>query len=278
MKYKNKIIAIVMTIILTGTVISSSFYFNLWGKGGSGQIHFSIDDVISVCEDITVTNRESIIDNEMLGFFKECHDMYGAKFSLYCYYESEDFNLGMVLDKYKEEFMENADWLMFGFHYKDGKEPTEISAEEIIRDYNQLTSELIRITGSTCTTVRLSYFKGSYEVCSALKEQGIQCLLTADDDRLSYYFDEDTNLYINKNDSWYDDSNGLNFVSTDLRLDNRNSAEVYYKLIEISEDEAQNKIIAVFAHEWLMGRKMYSSIKAMCQFAKYYDYEWTMLE
>lgn len=278
MKNKKKIRNCSLALFLLLAVVSSSFYFNVWNLGGGGQIHFSVDDVITVFEDLTENERSSIFENEMLGFFRECHEKYGAKFSLYCYYESEDFNLSMVSDSYREEFMEHADWLTFGFHYRNGVEPDEISVEKIVNDYRQLTSELVRITGNTCSTIRLSYFRGSYEVCSALKELGINCLLTADDDRQSYYFDEKVNLYIDKNDMYYDNSNGLSFISTDLRLDNIGVFQTYCKLIKISEDELQNQIIAVFTHEWLMGNQMYRKIESMCRFAKYYNYVWTLLE
>ena len=43
-------------------------------------------------------------------------------------------------------------------------------------------------------------------------------------------------------------------------------------------DDAQNDIISVFTHEWLMGKQMYSKIETMCRFAKNYGYEWTFLE
>ena len=278
---KKALLFVIVGIVLFISIVGVGFYYNMFGLGAKdGEIHFSVDDTIAVFQDLEENKEDysSIFENPMLNFFEKCHEKYGAKFSLYCYYESEDFNLSMVTNRYRNEFLNNSDWLRFGFHYKNGEEPDEISAETIIAAYQQLTKELLRITGSVDTTIRLSYFKGSYEVVSALKEEGVDCLLTADDDRQSYYFDSKVNTYIDLNDSYYDSSNGMNFVSTDLRLDNIRKIMLYPELIKISMDNNQNKIIAVFTHEWLMDENMYDKIEFMCKFANNYHYNFTMLE
>lgn len=197
---------------------------------------------------------------------------------MYCYYESENFNLTMVPEKYKKEFVSNSNWLTFGFHYKNGEEPQYISGRKIVEDYRKTTSELSRITGNVDTTIRLSYFKGSYEVVTALKEEGGDRLLTADDDRQSYYFDEKTNSYIDRHDHYYDRTNGMCFVSTDLRLDNTRRILLYPKLIGISIDSKQNQIIAVFTHEWLLGENMFDKIEILCKFAQDSNYEFSLLQ
>ena len=51
---------------------------------------------------------------------------------------------------------------------------------------------------------------------------------------------------------------------------------LYPKLIWISKDEKQNKIIAVFTHEWLMDENMFKKIERMCKFAGKYGYEFTV--
>ena len=113
------------------------------------RLHFSVDDTIGIFQDLTWNENkyESIFDNDILKFFKKCHERYGLKVSLYCYYENEDFNLSMVPNVYIEEFTSNADWLQFGFHYRNGLEPQELSAQEIAQDYQKFTNELVRKIG-----------------------------------------------------------------------------------------------------------------------------------
>lgn len=277
----GRIIEIFFVILILGGDFCINYYHYISkNKDEINKIHFSIDDTIDVFRDLTENekNYDSIFDNRLLNFLKVNHDRYGMKVSMYCYYEEGDFNLTMVPDKYKWEFLENSDWLKFGFHYRNGEEPIIISGEKITEDYKILISELIRITGCTCETIRLSYFKGSYEAVSALKEQGIYCLLTADDDRKSYYFNDKINQYIAENDMYFDESNGMNFVSTDIRLDNIEIEAVCPELVKISKDFRQNKIIAVFTHEWCIEESMFEKIENMCKFAEFYNYSFTFID
>ena len=262
----------VFAAVLLFTV--AALYFNwLTPSRPEGVMHLSVDDVIDVFADLTGNqdHYDSIFDNEMLARFRQYHEEYDARFSLYCFYESGDFNLSMVPSKYHDEFVENSDWLLFGYHAKNSStEPTIISADEIEQEYCVTVSELERITGSVTHTLRLSMFHGNRDALERLKELGVKVLLTADDDRLSYYLDEENSKYIAVHDS-YEDS-FFTFVSTDLRLDKLANFAVYPSLVTIALDSMQNEIIVVFTHEWLMNEKTYKKISDVCRFAHNYQY------
>ena len=69
----------------------------------------------------------------------------------------------------------------------------------------------------------------------------------------------------------------MKFISSDLRLDDLRSWMVYPKLVQVSKDEKQNGIIAVFTHEWLMNNGMFRKIEQMCKFAVRYGYRFTLM-
>lgn len=279
MKSKKKV-RLLLTIGLLFALLTSSIVFILNKKDSNPDkfIHISIDDTITVFKDITDNSDKynSIFDNEMLNFFKLMHNKYGAVFSLYCYYEDGDFNLSQCTDKFADEFAENSNWLKIGFHNLSGEgNLSDAKGEEAENDYQKVITQLIRITGSeNCIDkiIRLQNFSGNKEAIDAINntENGIIGLLTADDDRLSYYLDETRNTYIDKHDTLEDDN--LYFVSTDLRLEN--TWNPYGDLVSISKDENQNKVIEVFTHEWQMGIKMKLKIYVTCFFAEKYGYVW----
>lgn len=84
--------------------------------------HFSLDDVFDIFYDLTVHENEykSIFDNTTLAWLKEIHDEYGVVISCYCYYEDNGFTLDSCTKKFIDEFSENAEWLRFGFHARNG--------------------------------------------------------------------------------------------------------------------------------------------------------------
>ena len=121
------------------------------------------------------------------------------------------------------------------------------------------------------STLRLSYFHGSREDIETLnKIGGINVLLTADDDRMSYYLTDEQNQYIDMNDQMMDDL--MTFVSTEYRLDKLSKAGCFYNFIKTAYDPKQNGIQAVFTHEWLLDRNMFEKIELFYRLAKKYKY------
>lgn len=82
------------------------------------NFHISIDDTINCFKDITNKENQykSIFDNTTFAWFRELHDKYGVVISCYVFYEDGDFSLEQCTRKFKQEFIDNSDWLRFGFH------------------------------------------------------------------------------------------------------------------------------------------------------------------
>lgn len=241
-------------------------------------MHLSSDDVLVMFKDIVDNNRASIFDNTALKFLKRMHDTYGMVFSCYCFYTNADdtFNLTMMPDTYKNEFIENANWLKFGVHYyKNGSGNFHtVDSDTGLTYYQQIITELFRITGSfnsIDTAPRFHNYAGTLDVIQKIYNEnlGITGLITAEDTRSSYYLDTTKNNYILKHDNMVDYNTGIKFFSTDLRLENISNpkAELESRLTNI-EYASRMRELVIFTHEpYLSQTGMQSKIEACCKFA-----------
>ena len=222
--------------------------------------HISIDDFIIGFKEISQKQVKSIFDCDSFKILKQLHEVYGTKFSLYCYYSDGDsFDLSNVPSCYANEFQENSDWLKFGFHaYDENSDYDLIGETEAQENYEQFVAEMLRICGNDLNcltrTVRLSSFKGSEKVINALHNStyGIQVLLTADDDRGSYALSREEELKASTGVK----IDGVIYLKTDLRLEN--SSDVRTDFDDLVE--AGDKEIIVFTHEWCLQQMYYEGI------------------
>ena len=155
-----------------------------------------------------------MFDEPFFKKIKSLHDEYGAKFSLYTY----NSVLKDVPNIYAEEFNLNSEWLKIGFHSEsNGQSLVNATYEDGITYWNKFVSNVYRICGtydSIDRIPRLEYFAGSYQCLLGMKDAryGALGFLSADDSRLSYYFDDIMMEYLYEND-YYIDTNNLIFFS-----------------------------------------------------------------
>lgn len=86
------------------------------------KVHFSIDDVNAVLRDLTENEKkyDSLFDQKFFKYLKNLNEKYGAKITLYCFYELNDFCLADCTEKFKKEFSASSEWLKFGYHAYNG--------------------------------------------------------------------------------------------------------------------------------------------------------------
>lgn len=228
--------------------------------------HISLDDTINIFEDIYEKDYQSIFENSTLKLLQKLHSEYGVVFSLYLFYENEDFNLSMFSDKYAVEFQNNSDWLKFGFHGKNEKTSyKETDYAEAKSDYELITNEIYRITNSEeCIdhVPRVSFFEGNMESIEAFRdsEHGLRGLLSADDDRVSYYLSEEVNDEVRKSEFYLDSNENITFFHTDVRIENQNQIKNLNSWIK------SNTILIVFTHEWqLSNSEIVEDLTALCK-------------
>lgn len=251
-------------------------------KGADKIFHLSFDDTVCLFKDITRSNPRSIFDIPNLAWMKEVHDRYGVVISCYTYYEDGDFNLSQVPDKYKEEFISNSDWLRFGFHTINSQ-TNYAQGEQLVADYNKTIVELKRIVGgeSIDNFIRLQMFQGSYDEIKKLTEladEPVVGLLSADDNRKSYYLNEEQNKYLYSHDRWYDEELKLWMVSTDLRTEYVGSAKEKIKEFDTSAWNNQKDYLVIFTHEWALNVENQEKIEQFCKYAKENEYKFIFFE
>ena len=187
------------------------------------KIHFSVDDVISCFENLTINEKKytSAFDEPFFAYIKSLHEKYDAKVSLYCFCEKEGFSLAECTEKFADDFKTSSGWLKFGFHAeKPGKGNTFDGG-----GYRMFVSQIERVAGaSDCITqtVRLDYFSGGKKFIESISDKNTKCgirqLLCADSSgRDSYYLDSVQKSEINKKEMIFADN--LAFIKTDLRFD-----------------------------------------------------------
>lgn len=80
--------------------------------------HVSIDDCKRCYSDLYNSQNSygSIFSHPFWKYLKDLHDSYGARFTLYSYWQSETFTMNMIPPKYWHEFELNKDWLNIAYH------------------------------------------------------------------------------------------------------------------------------------------------------------------
>lgn len=227
-------------------------------------MHISFDDVYLCLKDITDNQYNSIFENSFFADLKKLHDDYGAVFTLNCfnaYSKDSSYSISNLPDRYAEEFKANSDWLKFAFHAENDKTIYgETSATrsgvlatptQSVTSYNKFVSSIMQATGNNVesidTVTRLGFFSGNNDNVSAMQncEYGITGLLSADDTRLSYYFDNELNDYIIDNNDYYDTDKNLRLIRTQTRLESvKDTSSTLDGLMNYSGD-----ILEIFTHE-----------------------------
>lgn len=221
-------------------VINSNVFYL---KDVTKKFRISSDDNIIFLQDINDNkdNYKSIFENPYLAVYKKAHDLYGAKVHLNLFYEFDDkarsffsdkreyFNLSMMTDKFKDEFIANSDWLKFSFH-ADKEFPDKpyenATAERITNDYIKVVKEIERFAGKeslSLFTTTVHWGEANSECVSALRKLGIKNLVgyfDADDNGeyiVSYFHKDDKELcdHIHGRDFWYDKEKDVVFSKID---------------------------------------------------------------
>ena len=211
-------------------------------------LHFSLDDVQRICENLSAYDKESIFTDTTLNILKEWHDSYGIVASLYV---QGDFTIN---SKYAQELIDNSDWLKWGYHGStDNARKTDMQ-----NFYKQITDSV----GSSAVidnSPRIHYFHADHMTCMTLKDMGCNGFLTCDDwswnskkRESNYYLTHSQNAILDKNDRLYDTENNVYFVKTDFRLEHivQRWRTVSNLLEYYSTSNSENRELIIFSHEW----------------------------
>jgi hypothetical protein len=172
------------------------------------------------------------------------HNKYGCKFSLYCYSDA----LKMLINNpcYFDDLRMNCHWLMIGFHAERGLGilPSNRTMEQFKTSFRQFLSIIDIGKFPCCKVLRLEFFYASQEEVFFLKKNGIECLLCADDNRISYNLSLEEARILQQNG--FLEKDGMCYQKTTCRTER--SLSCIYFLQEL----LFRRPIVLFTHEDLL--------------------------
>jgi len=217
-----------------GEVLSRQVIYVYRFKDAYKKYRLAIDDIIWSIRELAEKKDEykSIFDSPFFALFKRLHTDLDTCVHMNIYYtDREGFDLTMMPDCYKEEFIANSNWLKLTFHaYADS--PSRIYRfapySEVYRDYNLVTNEILRFAGSEVMNTSangLHFGETTVEGARALRACGINCLVgyyTFDrngDPYVSYYLNKEQTLHCADRDFWVDNKEGIIFSKDKMVID-----------------------------------------------------------
>ena len=238
-------------------------------KIGTKYVHFSFDDCVfwsDLIDNESIYN--SAFENSFLSDLKTIHEKYGTCFSLYCFNENDGKNISDVPSKFASEFKKNVDWLRFGFHGLNSGTDYSIDQDTLSSDYETFVSAIYKMTGTTdaiARVTRLSSFQGTVNNVKAVRDAqcGVTGLLTSYDVRNNYYFDSDTNTFMQTHGKMFDSDMQIEFIKTTALLDYGGTVTDYMGVAYGN----MNRYLEFFGHQYEWG---VSGIKGRIEsFSKY---------
>jgi len=274
---------LMITLIISLLILSFIFivFYNLNNKTHKQDyMHISVDDVNTIFKDLSEKNYDSVWNQPIFAFFKNMHDKYDAVFTLNLFYsDGGTWDLSKMTSKYKTEFEGSSDWLKFAFHAYDNYtnySDESIKPETALKHYNLIIDSIKNFasTASIDRITRTHFYSGSLDTVKVWNnaEYGLKGFLTADDDRdAMLYLNSSKRKLILENDDYYDKTEGLYFVHTDMRLENTD--DPIKMLNSIKKDvkfNNQNKALIIFTHEQYLTADdvMKVKIENCCKWAK----------
>ena len=237
-----------------------------------GGWRLSVDDNIIFLWDINKNKDvyKSIFENPYLAVYKRAHDLYGMKLHLNLFYEFDEmddfkedrghFNLSMMTDKFKDEWIANSHWLRLSFHAKANHPDMpykNTTRDEIGPICQKVQNEIIRFAGretlSDVTTVH--WGECTLEGMRELRSQGIKGFagyfeLNPDGSTLvSYHYPPEFVEYLTNRDFWRDNEENFICGRIDLVLNCFKLEQIVPLLDEIYENKTRSGFMELMIHE-----------------------------
>ena len=214
--------------------VSSTVVYVYRFKNAYKKYRLAIDDIIWSVRELAEMSKvyKSIFDCPFFAIFRRLNRDFGTKVQLNVYFtDLEGFDLTMMPDCYKEEFIANSNWMKITFHaYAD--KPDRIYRfspySELYRDYNLVTDEIIRFAGKESMNTSangLHWAETTVEGARALRACGINCLVgyfifdDNGDPHVAYYLNEEQTKHCFDRDFWVDNKEGIIFSKDKIVLD-----------------------------------------------------------
>lgn len=236
------------------------------------KFRLSSDDNIRFLKELTEGNYASIFDHPYLAVYKKAHDLYGAKVHLNLFYAFDDtarshfsgshapFDLSMMTDRYKAEFIANSHWLKLAFHAKSeypSKPYLNADGATIRADCTAVCREICRFAGPECisNSTTIHWGEANREVVRALRAMGFTSLTgyftknDANESIVSYYLDPEKRDHLGARDFWMDTGEDMIFGRIDSVLNAGSWDEIMEEVRTAAEDPHRGGFVSIMIHE-----------------------------
>lgn len=144
MHHRRSIISVILIIIAIIVLCPYIWFYNK-------PIHLSIDDVEICMRDLQFQDSlySSIFKHPFFSRLKSLHDNAGIKITLYTYEKSGEYSIAKIPQRFIQEFVDNKDWLLFGYHAKEPNfvKDSVASIEYFKKSFNVLKNSNITYLG-----------------------------------------------------------------------------------------------------------------------------------
>ena len=243
----------------------------LWLKNSVPRYRFTIDDTIYCLREIHRNGYKSLFDDYFLGNLRKLHQKYGTKVALNLFYETsndrdyltverEHFDLSQFSDRYKSEWLDNADWLRLLFHAKrehPGEPYKDASADTLISDFVELEREVKRFAGEETYLPATVIHWGTIRPATytPLAAHGVTVLsgyfirYQGGDYYVHYQMDVPRCDYLNKHDFLLDVDSGIVFSKMDMVINLVPLQDVVPTLEKTIADPNTAEFVDLMTHE-----------------------------
>ena len=157
----------------------------LWDKKSFPRFNFFIDDHSFFLTDIAKERPASLFDHFYLKGLRDIHRKLGTKFTLNLFYRNDHhpFELKDFPDCYRQEWLDNRDWLRLSFHaYSEfpDRPYTDPDPTKLMEDFALLKKEITRFAGAETfiQPVVIHWAVTSREGVLALAKNGMSAFYT----------------------------------------------------------------------------------------------------
>jgi len=232
----------------------------------------SCDDNILFLKELNDGDYKSIFDHPYLAIYKKAHVLYGAKVHINLFYEfcerakedfsgnREYFNLSMMTDRYKDEFIANSDWMKLSFH--SWAEYPELpykfaDRKKVHDDCVAICREICRFAGKECLSNYTTphWGEANREVVRELRALGIKAIVAhykKDDQgvpKISFYLNSKQLENIEDRDFWMDTSEDMIHVKIDRVLNYSSLEEILADIEKTMNDPHMGGFMEILIHE-----------------------------
>ena len=248
----------------------SVYYFPTAAK----KYRVSSDDNLLFLRDLTLHSERyaSAFDHPYLAIYKKAHDLYGACVQLNLFYATDEkslshfsnageyFDLSMMTDRYREEFLANADWFKFSFHANSEypSKPYQFAQGETVREHcERIHREIKRFAGeeTISNSVTVHWGEASEDCIRELRALGYRSFMgyfeynSKGEPLVAYNASREMLEHIGERDFWYDREADVLYGRIDLVLNLRTAEENMRLMQEIAAHRGRGGFVSVMIHE-----------------------------